>query len=75
MKAKKKPIDAKTPADFGVDVTPRLSVLKTVEPPARQGGVQSRLGGRTRGQAARDGSDPMTVLLLAEQKDGTFSTT
>lgn len=40
MKAKKKPIDEKTAADFGVDVSPRLSVLKTVEPPARQAGVK-----------------------------------
>ncbi len=39
MKAKKKPLDAKTPADFDVDVTPRLTVLKTVEPPGRQAGV------------------------------------
>jgi electron transfer flavoprotein beta subunit len=38
MKAKKKPIDEKTPADYGVDVTPRLDVLKTVEPPVRQAG-------------------------------------
>ncbi len=38
MKAKKKPIDQKTPEDFGVDMTPRLKVLKTTEPPARQGG-------------------------------------
>jgi electron transfer flavoprotein beta subunit len=40
MKAKKKPIDEKTPADFGVDVTPRLEVLKTSEPPGRKGGVK-----------------------------------
>ncbi len=40
MKAKKKPIDVKEAADFGVDVSPRLTVLKTVEPPARQGGVK-----------------------------------
>ena len=39
MKAKKKPIDEKTPEDFSVDVTPRLKVLKTTEPPARQAGV------------------------------------
>ena len=39
MKAKKKPIDEKTPEDYGVDVTPRLNVLKTSEPPARQAGV------------------------------------
>ena len=38
MKAKKKPIDEKTPADLGVDVTPRLKTLKVVEPPKRQGG-------------------------------------
>jgi len=40
MKAKKKPLDTKTAADLGVDVTPRLSVVKTVEPPARAGGVK-----------------------------------
>ena len=39
MKAKKKPLEEKTPADYGVDVTPRLTVLKTVEPPARAAGV------------------------------------
>ena len=32
MKAKKKPIDEKTPADYGVETKPRLEVLKTVEP-------------------------------------------
>ncbi|MFN0264869.1 electron transfer flavoprotein subunit beta/FixA family protein [Tepidamorphus sp. 3E244] len=40
MKAKKKPIDEKTPDDYGVDVSPRLSVVKTVEPPAREAGVK-----------------------------------
>jgi electron transfer flavoprotein beta subunit len=40
MKAKKKPIDEKTPADYGVDVTPRLKVLKTVEPSGRKAGVK-----------------------------------
>ncbi len=39
MKAKKKPIDAKTPEDYGVDITPRLEVLETTEPPTRQAGV------------------------------------
>jgi electron transfer flavoprotein beta subunit len=38
MKAKKKPIADKTPADYGVDATPRLEVLKTTEPPARKAG-------------------------------------
>jgi electron transfer flavoprotein beta subunit len=40
MKAKKKPIDEKTPADYGVDVAPRLEVLKTSEPPGRKSGVK-----------------------------------
>jgi electron transfer flavoprotein beta subunit len=40
MKAKKKPIDTKSAADFGVDTTPRLEVLETKEPPKRQAGVK-----------------------------------
>jgi electron transfer flavoprotein beta subunit len=40
MKAKKKPIEDKTPADYGVDITPRLQVLKTTEPPGRKSGVK-----------------------------------
>ena len=40
MKAKKKPLEEKTAADYGVDVTPRLTVLKTVEPGARKAGVK-----------------------------------
>jgi electron transfer flavoprotein beta subunit len=40
MKAKKKPIDEKTPADYGVDVAPRLKVIKTVEPGGRKAGVK-----------------------------------
>jgi electron transfer flavoprotein beta subunit len=40
MKAKKKPLDVKKPADYGVDVSPRLNVLKTVEPPGRKAGVR-----------------------------------
>jgi electron transfer flavoprotein beta subunit len=40
MKAKKKPLEEKTPADFGVDVAPRLKVLKTVEPSTRKAGVK-----------------------------------
>jgi electron transfer flavoprotein beta subunit len=38
MKAKKKPLDIKTAADLGVDVTPRLSVVKTAEPATRAAG-------------------------------------
>jgi len=38
MKAKKKPLDEKTAADYGVDVTPRLSIVSTSEPEARKAG-------------------------------------
>ncbi len=40
MKAKKKPLDERTPADYGADVKPRLKVIKTVEPPKRLAGVK-----------------------------------
>jgi electron transfer flavoprotein beta subunit len=40
MKAKKKPLDKKSPADFGVDTAPRLKVLKTEEPSGRKAGVK-----------------------------------
>src|SRR5438128_6856995 len=39
MKAKKKPIEEKTPDAYGVDPKPRLDVIKTVEPPARKAGA------------------------------------
>lgn len=38
MKAKKKQLDVMTPDDLGVDYTPRLEIVKVVEPPVRQGG-------------------------------------
>jgi electron transfer flavoprotein beta subunit len=40
MKAKKKPLEEKSPADYGVDVTPRLTIVKTVEPAGRKAGVK-----------------------------------
>ena len=40
MKAKKKPLEEKTAADYGVDVTPRLKVVKTAEPATRKAGVK-----------------------------------
>ena len=40
MKAKKKPLDEKAPGDYGVDVAPRLKVLKTAEPAGRTAGVK-----------------------------------
>ncbi len=40
MKAKKKPLDIKKPEEFGVDVTPRLKVIKTADPATRKAGVK-----------------------------------
>ncbi len=40
MKARAKPVASKTPADYGVDVTPRLKVLKVAEPPKRTAGIK-----------------------------------
>jgi electron transfer flavoprotein beta subunit len=40
MKAKAKPLAIKTPADYGVDVAARLTVLKTIEPAGRKAGVK-----------------------------------
>ena len=40
MKARKKPVETIKPADLGVDVAPRLTVLKVEEPPKRQAGVK-----------------------------------
>ncbi|RFC62449.1 electron transfer flavoprotein subunit beta/FixA family protein [Fulvimarina endophytica] len=40
MKAKKKPIETKTPEDFGVDIARRIEVLKTEEPEMRKAGVK-----------------------------------
>jgi electron transfer flavoprotein beta subunit len=40
MKAKKKPLDTKTPADYGVDVSPRLEIVGTSEPAGRAAGIK-----------------------------------
>lgn len=40
MKARSKPLDKKTPADYGVDTTPRLKTLKVEEPTKRQAGIK-----------------------------------
>ncbi|WP_296427663.1 electron transfer flavoprotein subunit beta/FixA family protein [Yoonia sp.] len=39
MKAKKKPLDERTPADYGVDITPRLTIVSTTEPETRKAGI------------------------------------
>jgi len=55
MKAKKKPLDVIRPQDLGVDMTPRLKVLKVEDPPARSGGVKvasaQELVAKLRGEA------------------------
>lgn len=43
MKAKKKPLEKLTPADLGIDFTPRLETIKVTEPPKRVGGGKVRL--------------------------------
>jgi electron transfer flavoprotein beta subunit len=40
MKAKKKQLDVKSAADYGVDIAPRLKTLKVAEPPVRQAGIK-----------------------------------
>ncbi len=40
MKAKRKPLDEKTAADYGIDVTPRLTVVSTGEPSERSAGIK-----------------------------------
>ena len=40
MKAKSKPLAIKTPADYGVDTAPRLTIVKVTEPSKRQAGVK-----------------------------------
>lgn len=40
MKAKSKPLDTKSPADYGVDTAPRVKVVKVSEPPVRSAGVK-----------------------------------
>ncbi|MDB2514035.1 electron transfer flavoprotein subunit beta/FixA family protein [Alphaproteobacteria bacterium] len=40
MKAKKKPLDSLTVDDLGVDITPRLTIVKVEEPAAREAGIK-----------------------------------
>jgi electron transfer flavoprotein beta subunit len=55
MKAKKKPIDTLTPEELGVDIAPRLTTLKVVEPPKREAGIKvesaAELVGKLRNEA------------------------
>jgi electron transfer flavoprotein beta subunit len=40
MKAKKKVIEEKDAAEFGLDIAPRLTILKTFDPPVRKAGIK-----------------------------------
>ena len=40
MKAKQKPLSTVSPADLGVDLTPRVTVIKVSEPPVRKSGIK-----------------------------------
>jgi electron transfer flavoprotein beta subunit len=55
MKAKKKPIDEKTPEALGVDPAPRLTVIKTVEPGGRKAGVKVGSAGELVGKLKEAG--------------------
>ncbi len=73
MKAKKKPIDEKTPEDYGVDVKPRLEVLKTVEPAGRKAGVKvGSVAELVAKLKERSGGTVMTTLLVAEHDNTTL---
>ena len=73
MKAKKKPIDDKSAADYGVDLTPHLEVLKTIGAAGPQGRRQGQ-GRRRTGIEAQDRSrgSLMTTLLIAEHDNASI---
>ena len=73
MKAKKKPIEEKTAADYGVDIKPRLEVVKTAEPPVRKAGVKVKSVGELVDKLKNEaGANPMPTLLLAEHDNVTL---
>ena len=61
MKAKKKPIEEKTPADYGVDVTPAAEGSESQRAPQARRRRQGQKRGRVAGQAQRSGGDLMAV--------------
>ncbi len=73
MKAKKKPLEVKKPADYGVDIAPRLKVLKTVEPPGRKAGVKVANAAELVAKLREAGGAVMNVLLLAEHDNSALS--
>ena len=74
QRAKRKPFDTKTPADLGIDVSPRLEILKTVGASRAQVGRNRKIRRRACGQAQdRNGVGIMTVLLIAELNGSSLS--
>ena len=65
MKAKKKPIDEKTPAELGVDLAPRLKVLKVTEPKGQRSGTRVASAAELV-EKLTGGTGPVTTLLIAE---------
>ena len=73
MKAKKKPLEVKKPADYGVDIAQRLKVVTTVEPPGRKAGIKVANAAELVCQA-QGGWDPfMTILLIADHDNKTLA--
>ncbi len=74
MKAKKKPLEEKTPADYGVDATPAAQGAEDRGAGDAQGGRPCRLGRRTRREAQdRSGSPLMAVLILAKHDNAVLN--
>ena len=73
MKAKKKPIEEKTPADYGVDVTPAPEGAESDRARQARRRHQSQKRGRASGQAQRSGSDLMAALVIAEHDNKALS--
>ena len=73
MKAKKKPIEEKAPDAYGVDVKPRLQVLKTAEPSGRKSGVKVASAAElVTSSKTRRGFSEMSTLIVAEHDNKTL---
>ncbi len=72
MKAKKKPIEEKTPDAYGVDIKPRLQVVKTSEPPGRKSGVKVASVAELVAKLKDEAGILMTTLLVAEHDNKTL---
>ena len=72
MKAKKKPIEEKTPEAYGVDIKPRLQIVKTSEPPGRKSGVKVASVADLVAKLKDEAGVLMTTLLIAEHDNKTL---